>query len=119
MSLSNFVFCFLFLILFSCEQKSRLNYSQEKLVDVTKDLYIAAESIRSLDETRADSLRELYNDQIEAIHNVEIRLYEEDIKVLKKDHKNYLQFHKVVRDTILAINDSIKVVRPYKNEKKK
>lgn len=119
MSLSNIVFCFLFMLLFSCEQKSQLNYSQEKLVDVTKDLYIAAESIRRLDETRADSLRDLYNDQIETIHNVEMRLYEKDIKVLKKDHKNYLQFHKVVSDIILKINDSIKVKRPYKNEKKK
>ena len=96
MSLSNIVFCFLFMLLFSCEQKSQLNYSQEKLVDVTKDLYIAAESIRRLDETRADSLRDLYNDQIETIHNVEMRLYEKDIKVLKKIIKTICNFIKLL-----------------------
>jgi len=107
---------FLLFLLLSCNQTPKLNYSREKLVNVTKDLYIAAESIRRIDEVRADSLREIYNVQIETIHEIQLPLYEEDIKTLKLDYKSYIKFHSIVRDSLQVINDSI--VKVMNNKKK-
>jgi len=119
MRFKTLILVLILIVIWSCKPQNELNYSEEKLIDVTKDLYIAAESIRRIDDKRADSLRILYNDQIEAIHNIDLALYEDDIASLKKDNKNYLAFHKIVRDTLNAINDSIKGEKNYKGSKKK
>lgn len=84
----------------ACTDKNDLHYVEEKLVNVTADLYFASEAIKKLDEVRADSLRMLYRHQIEEIHGVEIDLYESDIEILKLDLKKYLDFHKIVIDSI-------------------
>lgn len=116
MRLSHYFYIFFSILIIGCRPNDQLNYSEDKLIDVTKDLYVASEALRRLDEARADSLSDLYNSQIESIHNVDLDLYEQDIKNLKRDNQNYLRFHKLVRDTIQTINDSIKKERKYKKK---
>ena len=99
---------FVVIMISACNKKPKLNYSKDKLIEVTMDLYVAAEALKRIDEERGDSLRELYNSQIEEIHGVQIPLYESDIQLLKEDVEGYVKFHKKIRDTLQVMNDAIK-----------
>ncbi|MBT8233232.1 MAG: hypothetical protein HKO66_06960 [Saprospiraceae bacterium] len=104
----------------SCQQKgSKLNYSEEKLAAVTEDLYVASETLKKVDNYRADSLRNLYNNQIETIHDIKMSLYEADIATLKSDLNRYVEFHKAVRDTIQKKSDRLRKKKPPNKKTKK
>lgn len=79
------------------------NYENEKLIPVMIDLYTAEAALQDIEEEYSDSLRQLYRQQIAIIHDIDIALVEEDLEELQSDLVKYEAVHKVVKDSIYAI----------------
>jgi len=64
------------------------------------DLYIAEAALKNVKNKSGDSLRTLYRNQIEEIHDLDLTKFESDLKLLQKDPERYLPLHKAVEDTL-------------------
>ncbi len=84
-----------------------LNYSNQKIIAVTVDLYIAGSAIQGLDELVADSLIEVYRSQIEIIHDVDIGLIEADIESLHAYPSLYKPIHKDILDSLSKLDKEV------------
>ena len=87
----------------SCKKNKtpKLNYSKEKIKLVIADLYVAAEALKDLDTSVQDSLRQLYTEQIEAIHKVDMDSMESDIKALLAFPREYKDVHQDAKDSVV------------------
>ena len=99
-----------FAFLISCKQeveKKELNYSEDKLHDVIKDLYIASEALERMKPEFQDSISEMYRNEIAEYHDVSMLLFEEDMNALVNDPERYTRIHKTVRDSLIAMEKRI------------
>ncbi len=98
----------LILLAISCEQKvgpEGLNYSEDKIVAVMLDMYIASELVNNREEPIKDSLQLTYSGEIEKIHNIELSVFERDIKYIKQDMEWYRDLHKIVSDSLDKLDE--------------
>ena len=96
--------------LVACKQDKAMkefNYSEEKLHDVIKDLYIASEALERMKPEFRDSVGKEYRTEIAEYHDVNMNLFEEDMKALIDDPERYTKIHKTVRDSLIAMEKKI------------
>lgn len=106
-----------FVVIFACSCQKKdvrqpLTYDVKKVQDVMIDLYIAEQALTKLEESNKDSLRDVYTDQIESIHEVDISLLEKDIDAIKMNPKWYVEVHKSVKDSITTLESRSRRKRP-------
>ncbi len=92
------------LFLISCQgtkdASSDFNISDETLIEVIVDLYMAENAVKNLDPEVVDSLKGLYRSQIEKIHKVNLSEVEVTLEKLQLDPKKYTEIHQAVEDTL-------------------
>jgi len=111
----------IFLVLISCstDKPPVTFYTQEELVPVMVDLYVATAALKDVDEIYKDSLIALYRGQIAKFHYVDMDKVDTDIGLLQKYPKIYKELHEAVSDSIVQKEKRLSsaVTRSNKNRK--
>ncbi len=97
--------CIILLCIVSCsaDKPPVTFYTQEELVPVMIDLFVASAALKDVDDNYKDSLTSLYRGQIEALHEVDMTNVDSDIALLQKYPKVYSKLHAIVSDSIVLI----------------
>ena len=102
------------------EKQSKRTYDDDKLIGVMIDLYAAEAAIKDLKESHKDSLIIVYRDQIGIIQEVEMSTIDRDLELLQSNLEDYSRLHKIVRDSIVAIEKKrSKILKSNKTAKQK
>lgn len=81
-----------------------LVHSDEEIAAVMLDLYIANVALKEVDTLYKDSLRVIYRNQIEQIHQIDLADIEDDIASIQTNPKYYKRIHTMVEDSIAMID---------------
>lgn len=92
----------------SSEPDIKLSYSHEKIQAVMIDLYVAGNILDELNDADKDSLSTIYRDQIATIHDIDMNLYEQDLKTLQLQPKEYIKIHRKVKDSLAILEKDYK-----------
>jgi len=112
-------FFFMITSMIACKEKKgpeHLHYDEDKIQAIMIDMYLVSSITKNHEPEMEDSLRNLLRIQLEEIHDVDIDKVEEDLVFIKADEEWYSRIHKVVKDSIEALD---KLQRPKKGSSKK
>lgn len=101
MTLLRYSIIFLFLVSCNTDRSPVTFYTQEELVPVMVDLYVASAALKDIDDNYKDSLTSLYRGQIAELHEVNMTKIDMDIALLQKYPKIYSALHAIVSDSIV------------------
>lgn len=91
-------------LLFAChsrkEQVVETDMTDEFIIEVMSDLYIAQSAIKNIEPTKVDSIRSLYRSQIEQIHKIDLEEFEKILALLQMEADRYSKLHQAVDDTL-------------------
>lgn len=79
-----------------------LHYEDHTIAMVVADLYLAGQILEDVPDSIRDSLRLVYREQLETIHQVDMDVMEQDIENIQLNPTKYLLIHKLARDSISA-----------------
>ena len=90
------------------DRQEELTYPDEKIAGVMVDLYITAEILDDTEPATRDSLEEIFRQQIENRHSVDLDEMQWQIERLQKDPAAYSEVHALVRDSLESLEKLIR-----------
>ena len=91
--------------------QDELNYDADKIMTVMGDMYVASEALKKMSPERQDSMKVIFMKQIEEIHAVDMALIESDMYTLTQFPEFYTESHKMVRDSLIALEKRISALK--------
>ncbi len=103
-------------LLLGCDQEPQLNYDDDVLVKVLKDMLIAEGAATKVGNDQRDSLNRFYYGQIYDIHQIDSLKFSNDLKNLGEDPAHSIRIYTRVEKELEA--DQVKAKKG-KDKKKK
>jgi len=93
-------------LLSSCKEDEAIyqgTYDQGTFVSVLRDLFVAEAALKDLNATAKDSVRLVYRNQIEQIHEVDMSIVEAEFEKIQSQPNLYKKIQEAISDSIVMM----------------